>query len=87
MTEQTMPHALTLSDRKKLTLTGIAEVVSFDDATVVMRTDFGDLIVQGQQLQLKTLNPDGGSVTVEGEIAALFYEQKRVSGRLGRLFR
>ena len=87
MTEQTMPHSLTLSDRKKLTLTGIAEVVSFDDTCVVMRTDLGDLIVQGQQLQLKTLNPEGGGVTVEGEIIALFYEQKRVSGKLGRFFR
>ena len=87
MTEQTMPHALTLSDRKKLTLTGITEVVSFDEDCVVMRTDLGDLIVQGQQLQLKTLNPDGGGVTVEGEISALFYEQKRTGGRLGRLFR
>lgn len=87
MTEQTMPHSLTLSDRKKLTLTGIAEVVSFDDTCVVMRTDLGDLIVQGQQLQLKTLNPEGGGVTVEGEITALFYEQKRVSGKLGRFFR
>lgn len=87
MTEQAMPHALTLSDRKKLTLTGITEVVSFDEDCVVMRTDLGDLIVQGQQLQLKTLNPDGGGVCVEGEISALFYEQKRAGGRLGRLFR
>ena len=87
MTEQAMPHSLTLSDRKKLTLTGIAEVVSFDDSCVVMRTDLGDLIVQGQQLQLKTLNPEGGSVIVEGEICALFYEQKRLSGKLGRFFR
>ena len=87
MTEQAMPHSLTLSDRKKLTLTGIAEVVSFDDSCVVMRTDLGDLIVQGQQLQLKTLNPEGGSVIVEGEICALFYEHKRASGKLGRFFR
>ena len=87
MTEQAMPHSLTLSDRKKLTLTGIAEVVSFDDSCVVMRTDLGDLIVQGQQLQLKTLNPEGGSVIVEGELSALFYEHKRASGKLGRFFR
>lgn len=87
MIEQPVPHALTLSDRKKLTLTGIAEVVSFDDTCVAMRTDLGDLIAQGQGLQLKTLNPEGGNVTVEGEISALFYEQKRAAGRLGRFFR
>lgn len=87
MTEQTMPHSFTLSERKKLTLTGITEVTGFDDTCVQMQTGHGDLIVQGQQLQLKTLNPEGGNVTVEGEIAAIFYEQQRPAGRLGRLFR
>ena len=87
MSEQTMPHSLSLTDRKKLTLTGISEVVSFDDSCVVMQTALGDLIVQGQQLQLKTLNPEGGSVTVEGEISALYYEQRRTERKLGRFFR
>ena len=84
MTEQAMPHALTLSDRKKLTLTGITEVVSFDEDCVVMRTDLGDLIVQGQQLQLKTLSVEGGQIAVEGSISALQYEEPRQKGGWAR---
>ena len=56
----TLPHRLTLNERHQLTMTGVTEVVSFDDTTVVLRTELGTLSVHGQQLQLKTLSVDGG---------------------------
>ena len=84
---QTMPHTLALADRKKLTMTGVAEVVSFDDTFVVLKTSLGTLVVQGTGLQLKQLAPDGGNVKVEGEICSLQYEPTRLrSGWAARLF-
>ena len=71
------PHKLTLNDRKNLTLTGVTEVVSFDDSSVVLRTELGTLEVQGEHLQLKTLSIDGGQVAVDGHISALVYEEPR----------
>lgn len=78
--QQHIPHALHLDERKKLTLTGVTEVVSFDEGSVVLCTSLGTLIVQGSGLQLKALTLDGGSVAVEGEVASLVYEQPRASG-------
>ena len=71
------PHKLTLNDRKSLTLTGVTEVVSFDDTSVILHTQLGALEVQGQQLQLKTLSIEGGQVAVDGHISALIYEEPR----------
>jgi len=82
---QNMPHALTLSERKKLTMTGALEVVSFDESFVVLKTALGTLTVQGTQLQLKQLSPEGGTVAVEGEISALSYENTRSGSWLSRL--
>ena len=88
MSEQSRLHSLNLTDREKLTLTGISEVVTFDEQTVILRTDLGDLTVQGQLLQLKELNPQGGSVCIRGQIDAISYDQGReAQGWLGRLFR
>ena len=90
MTSQTplLPHKLTLNARKNLTLTGVTEVVSFDDTAVVLHTELGTLEVQGQELQLKTLSIDGGQVVVDGQISALIYEEPRsAEGFWGRLFR
>ena len=85
MEEQVLPHKLSLDQRKSLTMTGVNEVVSFDENTVVLKTALGMLVVQGQQLQLKTLTLDGGNVAVEGQINSLVYEQIRQGGWLGRL--
>ena len=73
-------HDLTLLGRRALTMTGVTEVVSFDETAVVLQTGMGTLIVQGQQLQLKNLSLEGGQVAVEGNIAALIYEEPRVKG-------
>lgn len=89
MTEPKMqlPHKLTLDQRNSLTMTGVTEVVSFDDTAVVVNTDLGRLTVLGQQLQLKTLSVEGGQIAVEGIIAALQYEEPRQKGGiLRRLF-
>jgi len=80
-----LPHMLSLSERKKLTMTGALEVVSFEESFVVLKTALGTLTVLGENLQLKQLNPEGGSVAVEGEISALQYEQPRSGGWLHRL--
>ena len=75
-----LPHKLTLNERKNLTMTGVTEVVSFDDTSVLLRTALGTLEVQGENLQLKTLSLDGGQVVVDGHISALYYEEPRPTG-------
>ena len=82
--ELTLPHKLTLSQRKKLTMTGVTEVISFDENAVVLSTALGTLTVHGQGLQLKNLSLEGGQVAVDGEVAALVYEENRRAKR--RLF-
>ena len=80
-----MPHALTLKDRKVLTMTGVTEVVSFHEELVALRTEMGDLAVHGSGLQLKTLTLEGGQVAVEGTVTALVYQQTSRDGWLRRL--
>lgn len=82
-----LPHKLTLNERKALTMTGVTEVVSFDDSAVILRTGLGTLIVQGKDLQLKTLSLDGGQVAVDGTVSALIYEEPSQSrGLMRRIF-
>ena len=85
--EEKLPHKLQLSERNKLTMTGVTEVVSFEDASVVLHTSLGTLIIQGQGLQLKTLSLEGGEVAVDGQVSALIYEDSRPARSWwGRLF-
>ena len=80
MTEEQFPHKLTLNERKSLTMSGVTEVVSFEETAVVLKTGLGLLTVQGQELKLKTLSLEGGQVAVDGHITALIYEEPRPAG-------
>lgn len=88
MAEQTVfPHRLSLNERKELTVTGVTEVVSFDEESVILKTSLGTLDVHGRQLQLKNLSANGGQVEISGNVAALIYHQSKPTGSwMRRLF-
>jgi sporulation protein YabP len=80
-------QALRLEDRKKLTMTGVSEVVRFEENLVVLQSNLGLLHIHGQNLQLKNLSLEGGQAAVEGQISALIYEEPRERGMFSRFFR
>ena len=80
MVQEQMPHTLQMKERRQLTMTGVTEVVSFEETAVVLQTVMGKLLVQGEQLQLKNLSLEGGQVAVEGSICGLNYEESRGKG-------
>lgn len=80
-----LPHSLTLKDRKILTMTGVTEVVSFDDTLVTLQTQMGRMQVHGENLQVKNLSLEGGQMALEGTISAMIYQQQPQSGWLRRL--
>lgn len=76
----TLPHKLTLNERRQLSVTGVTEVASFDESAVVLHTELGVLVIQGSQLQLRTLSLEGGQVIVEGSVSAMHYDEPRPAG-------
>jgi sporulation protein YabP len=80
MEKECLPHKLSLDGRSRLGVTGVTDVLSFDEGAVLLRTEMGILTVQGRELRLKTLSPEGGQVTVEGTVSSLVYEEPRSKG-------
>ena len=77
---QADPHKLTLDSRSKLTMTGVTEVESFDEAMVVLHTSKGVLVVRGSGLHLQQLSLDGGQVLVDGTVDSMTYEESGPKG-------
>lgn len=84
-----MPHNLVMEDRQNLSLTGVSDVDSFDESTIIVFTDLGELTVRGENLHIKNLNTDAGEVSLEGRITALEYSDNlpQSTGFFGRIFR
>ena len=85
------PHCVSMEDRCKISLTGINEVDSFDEQTVIVFTQMGELTVKGEDLHINRLSLEMGELAVEGDITALTYTdraQKPQQGSFwGRVFR
>ena len=75
-----VPHDLHLENRQKLSVSGVQEIESFDENTVVLLTSEGMLMIRGENLQLQALSIEGGQVAVQGLITSLDYEEARKPG-------
>ncbi len=81
-------HHVILEGREALSVTGVEEVESFDEATIVMTTTQGRLVVRGDGLHIEKLSLDGGEMKVEGGVDSIHYEEdhRRQGGFFARLF-
>ena len=70
-------HHLILEDRGRLTVSGVEDVESFDENTIVMNTAQGTLVVRGEELHIEKLSLDGGELQVDGRVEALTYEEQQ----------
>ena len=81
-------HNIIVEDRKKFTLTGVKEVLSFDENTIDLETSMGRLAVRGENMKLGQFDTEKGDVTGSGEIFALVYTASDSSGGFfSRLFK
>ncbi len=80
-----------LENREKLSISGVLDVLSFDDQIVILETELGLLTVKGDNLRINKLSLDTGEVIIDGEIYNLGYSEKEISqksgGFLGKIFR
>lgn len=83
-----MNHTVILENRNKLSIGGVLDVLGFDDETVSLSTEMGNLIVKGNGLRVQSFTTETGHILVEGNIGAMIYtEQKSKLSIKSRLFR
>ena len=69
---------LILDNRKKLTLTGVMEVISYDDEKIELNTDLGKLDIRGRSLKINKLDVQNGDVIIVGSIGYIVYSNKKI---------
>ena len=67
---------LILENRGKLSISGVNDVLSFDDQIVMVETELGLLTVKGENLRINKLSLDTSEVIVDGDISGLNYSEK-----------
>ena len=77
------PHRLDLMNRGKGSVTGIQDVVAFDENQIVLDTDMGLLTVKGKGLHVSRLTLEKGEVDIEGTVGSLVYSSNEAHRKQG----
>lgn len=67
-------HNLILENQRKLSVSGVADVESFNEEEIILRTEeHGILVIKGEALHINKLSTDSGDVSIAGEITDMNY--------------
>ena len=84
-------HNVILESRRKLSLSGVTDIESFNDEQVMLQTEMGAFEIKGEDLHMNRLNLESGEVIIEGEIISMLYADDTSPGDkkgfFSRLFR
>ena len=82
-----LPHNICMEERAKLMISGVREVDSFDDRSVILLTEMGELHIKGTSLHISNLDVDTGELTVTGKIIGLVYQENSNGSFFSKLFK
>lgn len=78
-TDEKKNTKLQLTNRERLELDGIEDVLSFDEMSVYLVTENGNLLVEGNDLHITTLNVESGDLVIEGHVRSMAYNDKETT--------
>ncbi|MBR3095444.1 MAG: sporulation protein YabP [Clostridia bacterium] len=67
---------LMLEDKRFLSVSGVEDVASFDEQTIVAQTVMGELTVAGRELKINSFSTQTGDLSVEGDIVSLGFSER-----------
>ncbi|MCF6462262.1 sporulation protein YabP [Clostridium sp. Cult1] len=79
-----------VEDRNRVTITGVEQVDSFNDNTIILRTIKGGMVIKGEGLNVGKLNLDDGNIKIDGIINGINYIDKELSQKgniIGKIFK
>jgi sporulation protein YabP len=80
-------HGVQLENRKRMSLTGISAVESFNDREVTVRTADSVLVIGGEGLTVTKFNTDNGTLVVDGLIGSFKYQGAKTAGVFKKIFK
>ncbi|MCQ2446345.1 MAG: YabP/YqfC family sporulation protein [Clostridia bacterium] len=76
------PHSIRINERNETSVTGVTDVLSFDDLQIEAETSRGTLALQGEALRIAGLDRTTGELSITGRIDKLAYVEPKKKKRL-----
>lgn len=66
-------HKIVLNLREKLSITGVKEIINFDDKSLSAKTICGEINIEGENIHINVLNVEVGELEISGKISGIYY--------------
>lgn len=66
-----------LINRERLEASAVNNVISYDDAEILMETKLGLLVIKGESMHITTLNLEQGKIVVDGYVHKIEYVEDK----------
>lgn len=77
-------HRIIVNNREEMTISGVLDVISFDEEMVVIETEMGILEIKGESLHVNQLNLENGEMNLTGDIEGIEYDDKTMYRKGGK---
>lgn len=76
-----MSHKISFTNRRQGLLTGVLDVLSFDEKLVVLKSQCGVLTLKGEEMHVKQLDLEKGELEMTGKVDQVIYTEESSIGR------
>lgn len=89
MSDERITQNIILEGRRRITVSGVTDVESFDEASVNLVTELGILLIRGDGIKIEKLNLDSGEIIATGDFYLTEYtaDEPQKQSLFKRLFR
>ncbi len=88
-TTQKIISNIIVESRERISVSGVNDVEAFDENSIMLSTELGNLVIKGQDLRIGKLNLDSGEVLAEGSFESFEYSEEGMQkgGFFSKMFR
>ena len=79
-------HNVVIVNKKQMTVSGVIRVENFNENTIVLVTEFGQMTIEGTNLHISRLSLETGDMNIDGDIIGLFYSGDSYDRKNSNLF-
>ena len=79
-------HNVVLLNKKQMTVSGVVRVENFNESTIVLMTEYGQMTIEGANLHISKLSLETGDMNIDGDVAGLFYSGESFDRKNANLF-
>lgn len=70
-------HDVIIRSRKRMEMSGISDVSSFDENEIIVQTGNSGVSIEGENLKIERFDAENGELVINGTINGLFYYVKK----------